>query len=147
MYDSNPAGQLSDSKETIAGSHSKDRKPFFAIVFVMLCVLTALSFWVANSYLMQRPLTGWTLMMSISVAKAMLVILFFMHLWWEKHWKYVITVPALIIGVVLVLLLIPDVGNRFATYSKTRQSAAPAPSLSLTSPSPETDIFIMPNVP
>ncbi len=109
----------------------KDRKPFFAIVFVMLLALTAMSFWVANSHLMENPATGWAAMMAISTAKAMLVILFFMHLWWEKSWKYVITVPVTIIGVVLVLLLIPDIGNRFATYSKTRQMAAPEPASGL----------------
>ncbi len=122
MHDSN---HTSDSN---ASAHAeKDRKPFFAIVFVMLLVLTAMSFWVANSHLMENPTTGWIAMMAISSAKAMLVILFFMHLWWEKSWKYVLTVPVTIIGVILVLLLIPDVGNRFATYSKTRRSAAPEP--------------------
>lgn len=111
-----------------ASAHAaKDRKPFFAMVFVMLLVLTAMSFWVANSYLMENRTTGWAAMMAISTAKALLVILFFMHLWWEKSWKYVLTVPVTIIGVVLVLLLIPDVGNRFATYSKTRRAAAPEP--------------------
>lgn len=116
--------------------HSKDRKSLFMIIFVMLCVLTGLSFGVANSPLMDHPLTGWTVMMAISTAKAMLVILFFMHLWWEKSWKYVLTVPAMIIGVVLVLLLIPDVGNRFATYSRTRRLAAPEPMFSSPSPAP-----------
>lgn len=121
----NHSDQTSD---TDASTHAaKDRKPFFAMVFVMLLALTAMSFWVANSHLMENPTTGWTAMMAISAAKAMLVILFFMHLWWEKSWKYILTVPVTIIGVVLVLLLIPDVGNRFATYSKTRQAAAPEP--------------------
>ena len=147
MHDSNPAGPVSDSNGTLAAGHLKDRKPFFAIVFVMLCVLTALSFWVANSYLMQRPLTGWTVMMSISVAKAMLVILFFMHLWWEKSWKFVLTVPAIIIGVILVLLLVPDVGNRFATYSKTRRTAAPEPYFSSALPSAEGKSLNSPEIP
>ena len=116
------------TSDTDASVHAtKDRKPFFAIVFVMLLALTAMSFWVANSHLMENPTTGWAAMMAISTAKAMLVILFFMHLWWEKSWKYILTVPVTIIGVVLVLLLIPDIGNRFATYSKTRQTAAPEP--------------------
>ena len=116
--------------DTDAAAHAaKDRRPFFAIVFVMLLALTALSFWVANSHLMENRTTGWTAMMAISTAKAMLVILFFMHLWWEKNWKYALTVPVTIIGVVLLLLLIPEVGNRFATYSKTRRSAAPEPAV------------------
>ena len=120
--------QRDDKSDSPAIAHAaKDRKPFFTGVFVMLLLLTGMSFWVATSPLMDNPVTGWTAMMAISTAKAMLVILFFMHLWWEKSWKYVLTVPATIIGLVLVLLLIPDVGNRFATYSKTRRTSAPEP--------------------
>ena len=104
-----------------------NRKPFFLAVFVMLCVLTGVSFWIANSHLMQTPTTGWAAMVAVSVAKALLVILFFMHLWWEGKWKYVLTLPAMILGVVLVLLLVPDIGNRTHTWSKSRRIAAPAP--------------------
>ena len=64
-------------------------------------------------------------MLTVSVAKALLVILFFMHLWWERSWKYVLTVPALIMGVLLVLLLVPDIGFRTDTYSNERRSHAP----------------------
>ena len=52
-------------------------------------------------------------------------ILFFMHLWWERAWKYVLTLPAMVLGTVLVLLLIPDVGMRTRTYSQDRHRNAP----------------------
>ena len=106
---------------------NKHRMPFFAAVFGLLCVLTAMSFWVANSYLMEQPSLGWVVMLSIAVAKTLLVVLFFMHLWWERAWKYVLTIPAIILAAVLVLLLVPDVGYRFANYSQTRKSNAPEP--------------------
>ena len=147
MQDANQTGQASPPASVVADGHVKDRRTLFAIIFAMLCVLTALSFWVSHSYLMLTPLTGWTIMMAISIAKAMLVILFFMHLWWEKAWKYVLTVPAVIIGVVLVLLLIPDVGNRFEAYSKTRRSDAPEPYFGSTSPVTETSILRVPKIP
>lgn len=102
----------------------------FLFVFLMLCVLTGLSFWVANSYLMENKVVGWAAMMLVSVAKALLVILFFMHLWWERAWKYVLTIPALFMGVLLVLLLVPDVGYRYLTYSKERRENAPKPVVS-----------------
>ncbi len=101
----------------------------FLFVFLMLCVLTGLSFWVANSYLMENKVVGWAAMMLVSVAKALLVILFFMHLWWERAWKYVLTIPALFMGVLLVLLLVPDVGYRYMTYSKERRENAPQPAV------------------
>ena len=33
-------------------------------------------------------------MMAVSCTKAMLVIMFFMHLLWEANWKWVLTIPA-----------------------------------------------------
>ena len=105
--------------------HHKSHRTVFVIVFVMLCILTALSFWIANSHLMENQLTGWLAMMTVSVAKAFLVITFFMHLWWEKRWKYVLTIPAILMGALLVILLIPDVADRVSTYTQTRSDHAP----------------------
>ncbi len=51
-------------------------------------------------------------MMAVSCSKAMLVILFFMHVKYEANWKYVLTIPASIMSVFLVLALVPDVGLR-----------------------------------
>ena len=103
----------------------KSHRTVFIVVFVMLCALTALSFWIANSHLMDNPLTGWLAMMTVSVAKAFLVVTFFMHLWWEKRWKYVLTIPAILMSALLVILLVPDVADRISTYSKTRSQHAP----------------------
>ena len=118
--------QSQTNHDSPAGDHHESHKGVFITVFVMLCVLTAFSFWIANSHLMENKYVGWGSMMAVSAAKAMLVILFFMHLWWEKRWKYVLTVPALIMGVLLVMLLVPDVGFRTQTYSNERRANAPA---------------------
>ena len=115
-------------------SEAHGNQGVFITVFVMLCVLTAFSFWIANSHLMENRYVGWGSMMAVSAAKAMLVILFFMHLWWEKNWKYVLTVPALIMGVLLVMLLVPDVGFRTQTYSNERRANAPAAEVNLADP-------------
>ena len=115
-----------NSHESSHGENGRNHNGIFIAVFVMLCVLTGLSFWIANSHLMENKYVGWGSMMAVSAAKAMLVILFFMHLWWEKRWKYVLTVPALIMGVLLVMLLVPDVGFRTQTYSNERRANAPA---------------------
>ena len=106
-------------------SHATPQIGVFVVVFGMLCALTALSFWIANSPLMDNRVVGWGAMMTISITKALLVILFFMHLWWERSWKYVLTIPALIMAVLLVVLLVPDVGFRTDTYSNERRSNAP----------------------
>ncbi|WP_254506622.1 cytochrome C oxidase subunit IV family protein [Anatilimnocola floriformis] len=94
----------------------------YIAVFVSLCVLTLLSFLVGNSQSLRvnAPQVMWAAMMAVSCAKAMLVMLFFMHLKWEANWKYVLTVPASMMSLFLVLMLVPDVGRRTRTYSDER---------------------------
>jgi cytochrome c oxidase subunit 4 len=101
----------------------------YMAVFVSLCILTLLSFLVGNSQTLRvkAPQVMWAAMMAVSCAKAMLVMLFFMHLKWEANWKYVLTVPASMMSLFLVMMLVPDVGRRTRTYSDDRwlHSATP----------------------
>lgn len=93
-----------------------------------LAVLTAISFAAGSSpSIMNTPQIGWTIMIAVSCAKAMLVMLFFMHLIWEANWKYVLTVPASIMSLFLMLMLVPDIGLRTRKYSEERllRSAVP----------------------
>jgi cytochrome c oxidase subunit 4 len=99
----------------------------YLLVFLALCVLTGISFGVANSPLMESKFTGWAIMMAVSCAKAMLVIAFFMHLIWEANWKYVLTIPVSIMSIFLMIALVPDIGFRTRHYSSERlRYAAPA---------------------
>jgi hypothetical protein len=59
-------------------------------------------------------------MMAVSCTKAMLVILFFMHLKWEANWKWVVTVPASMMSILLMLALVPDIGRRMYHASHER---------------------------
>ncbi len=99
----------------------------YVAVFFSLCVLTAISFGIANSPLMKTESIGWTGMMAVSCAKALLVILFFMHLRWEANWKYVLTIPASIMSIFLLLMLVPDIGRRTRNYSEDRWLHAAEP--------------------
>lgn len=92
----------------------------YGVVFLCLCALTACSFMTTQSWWHFEKAPTWIFMMGVSCVKAMLVILFFMHLKWEANWKYVLTIPAAMMSVFLVLMLIPDVGNRGNMYSEER---------------------------
>ena len=65
-------------------------------------------------------------MMAVSCTKALLVILFFMHVKYEANWKYVLTIPASIMSMLLILALVPDVGLRmrslFARAARARRN-------------------------
>ncbi|MDH3718031.1 MAG: cytochrome C oxidase subunit IV family protein [Planctomycetota bacterium] len=92
----------------------------YLAVFVALCILTGASFFTYSSYWPFSDHVAWAFMMAISCTKAMLVILFFMHLKYEANWKYVLTVPATFMSLFLVLMLVPDVGLRMRRASEER---------------------------
>ena len=103
------------------------------IVFAALCVLTLGSFLTYFPFWRHHvPFqASRALMMAISCTKAMLVIMFFMHLLWEANWKWVLTIPASFMSIFLMLMLVPDVGwrqnNGYAHYSEERLLFAPDP--------------------
>ncbi|HQU43254.1 MAG TPA: cytochrome C oxidase subunit IV family protein [Pirellulales bacterium] len=86
----------------------------YIYVFLALCVLTTMSFFTYSRYWPwhDTPAVGRMFMTAVSCTKAMLVILFFMHVKYEANWKYVLTIPASIMSVFLCLALVPDIGAR-----------------------------------
>lgn len=118
-----------------AGHHGGTR--LYVMVAVALVILTSFSYatnlpiW--NSVIGENLAVKRTWMMAVSCMKAMLVILFFMHLKWEANWKWVLTIPASVMSALLVIALVPDVALRFVdtwhagpsqqrlTYSAERQ--------------------------
>lgn len=103
----------------------------YILVFIALCVLTSASFFTYSSawdaIFSSDPHIKWAFMMAVSCTKALLVILFFMHILWEANWKYVLTIPAGLMSIFLMLMLVPDIGWRTSHYSEERwlHSAVP----------------------
>jgi cytochrome c oxidase subunit 4 len=105
----------------------------YLVVFVALCVLTGFSFLTYFDFWREHVSVeaSRALMMAVSCTKAMLVIMFFMHLIWEANWKWVLTIPATFMSIFLMLMLVPDIGwrqnNGYAKYSYDRLLYAPDP--------------------
>lgn len=98
---------------------------YFAVA-VMLCMLTTASFLTYFPFwhdTFSKP-TSWTFMLAVAVTKASLVMMFFMHLKWEAAWKYVLTIPSIIMAMFLMLALVPDVGMRISRESEERAARA-----------------------
>jgi cytochrome c oxidase subunit 4 len=95
----------------------------YILVFVALCLLTTASFFTYSEFWRTHfsPQAGWAFMMAVSCTKALLVVLFFMHLLYEANWKYVLTVPSLFMSIFLACMLIPDVGLRMNRASEERR--------------------------
>src|ERR1700736_880825 len=103
-------------------SHAHGGIPQYMYVFLALCVLALMSFWTYADFPVRwpfhdQPAVGRAFMMAVSCTKAMLVILFFMHVKYEANWKYVLMIPAAMMSVFLTLMLVPDVGLRMHWYS------------------------------
>ena len=95
----------------------------YIYVFIALCILTSMSFFTYSRWwpFHDQPKVGWAFMMAVSCTKALLVILFFMHVKYEANWKYVLTIPAAMMSLFLMLMLVPDVGMRLRHASQERQ--------------------------
>jgi cytochrome c oxidase subunit 4 len=100
----------------------------YLYVFGALTVLTGASFFTYSDFWHQRfgdtPAVGWTFMMAVSCCKALLVMLFFMHLKYEASWKYVLTIPATVMAIFLILALVPDIKWRFSEIAGGRAPSA-----------------------
>ena len=88
----------------------------YIVVFLALCLLTTASFFTYSEFWREHfsAQAGWAFMMAVSCTKALLVILFFMHLLYEANWKYVLTIPTIFMSIFLVLMLVPDVGYQWS---------------------------------
>lgn len=97
------------------GAHDHGGMAKYVYVFFALCFLTTLSFLTYSEY-WPKSLGSHEVkrmfMMAVSCTKAMLVILFFMHVKYEANWKYVLTIPASMMSIFLILAMVPDIGAR-----------------------------------
>jgi len=93
-------------------SHDTHHVNYLAIFFV-LCGCTALSV-IFDVLHMSKPVTI-VLVLAVACAKALCVMMFFMHLKFEGNWKFVLLTPTTILAIGLPLALYPDVGASYYT--------------------------------
>lgn len=95
-------------------SHSKT----YAFIFGLLCFFTALS-WIADkmkehgTWIFEHKLVVIVVVLAIAAAKAGCVMLYFMHLKFERNWKYVLLAPTIILAIGVPLALMPDIGVHY----------------------------------
>jgi len=79
----------------------------YLVIFIALCICTALSF-VANAIFGIGDWRGVFIIMLVSVVKATLVAMFFMHLKYDWMKLYFLVFPVVILTVMMVIVLLPD---------------------------------------
>lgn len=103
----------------MSDEHAQHSAPY-GIVFAALCVFTGLS-WIADE--MKQGGIGIfadegiiiALVLAIASAKALCVMGYFMHLKFERNWKYLLLAPTAILAIGLPLALMPDMGVHYYT--------------------------------
>ncbi len=93
-------------------AHDAHQANYF-LVFAALCVFTLLSI---LADVVNLPY-GFKIVAVLAVAtcKALCVMAWFMHLKFERAWKYVLLAPTVILALGLPLALMPDVGVHYYT--------------------------------
>jgi len=98
----------------------------YALVFGALCLLTLGSI-VSDVVDIDSKALLVVIVMAIAVAKSTCVALFFMHLKFERNWKYVLLAPTTVLAIGLPVALLPDVGiHYYRTDVPQMRVAAPA---------------------
>lgn len=92
--------------------HHESHGATYLTVFFALCIFTAIS--VAADYvqLKNKVLLG-AIVLAVAVAKALCVMMYFMHLKFERAWKYLLLAPTVIIALALPVALRPDIGETY----------------------------------
>ena len=87
--------------------HSQHEHPKYAVIFGALCVFTLISILADVVHL------PWGVkvvaVLSVATCKALCVMAWFMHLKFERGWKYVLLAPTTVLALGLPLALVPDI--------------------------------------
>lgn len=109
------------------GSHDEHHPHVnYWYIFYALCVLTGLSV-LADLARENSTVAGifgpdWikvivcAVVLSIATAKALFVMLYFMHLKFEGKWKFVLLAPTIVLAMAIPAALMPDIGSHYYDY-------------------------------
>jgi cytochrome c oxidase subunit 4 len=93
--------------------HHESHSRIYFLVFCALCVFTLISVgadWIRKD--IPAVLLG-AIVLAVATAKALCVLMYFMHLKFERAWKYLLLVPTTIIALALPISLRPDIGASY----------------------------------
>ena len=97
-------------KKTGHHSHGK----IYFVVFCVLCGFTLLSILADLVHIPSKiALAG--IVLAVATCKALCVMLYFMHLKFERAWKYLLLAPTFILAFTIPFALAPDVGMHYYT--------------------------------
>ena len=94
--------------------HGGHGHPNYFLVFAALCGFTGLSI-LADVVTLPSYGVKVVAVLAVATSKALCVMSWFMHLKYERAWKYVLLAPTTILALGLPLALMPDIGEHYYT--------------------------------
>ena len=95
-----------------AEEHHESHGNLYFRVFCALLIFTAISVAADVVNLPSKILLA-AIVLAVAVAKALCVMMYFMHLKFERAWKYLLLVPTSIIALAIPFSLRPDIGASY----------------------------------
>lgn len=92
--------------------HDESHGKAYFMVFLALCGFTAISV-IADMVHLPNKIMLAGIVLAVAVAKALCVMMWFMHLKFERAWKYLLLAPTIILALALPLSLRPDIGESY----------------------------------
>lgn len=93
------------------GEFHSHGKLYFSI-FLALCVFTGISI-AADLFHIPNKALLIGIVFAVAVCKALCVMLIFMHLKFERAWKYLLLAPTFILAATIPFALTPDIGTHY----------------------------------
>jgi cytochrome c oxidase subunit 4 len=114
--------------------HHESHLGTYFTVFMVLCVCTVISVIADVVHFAPRNVVV-VVVMAVAVTKALCVMMYFMHLKFERAWKYLLLAPTMIIAAAIPLSLASDVAMHYYTpenpqvaeYERQQAAAAAHP--------------------
>src|ERR1700677_1238685 len=100
--------------------HHESHGAAYFRVFIALCVFTIISVLADLVHSVDHRIVI-VVVLAVATAKALCVMAFFMHLKFERAWKYLLLAPTIIIALALPLSLRPDIGETYYTQDTQQQ--------------------------
>jgi len=99
----------------MSDEHAQHHVNYF-VIFLILCGFTALSVACDIVDIKSKALLIGAVL-GVATAKALFVMMYFMHLKFEGNWKFLLLGPTIILGCSLPLALFPDIGAHYYTVA------------------------------
>lgn len=94
--------------------HHESHAGAYLAVFLALCGFTAVSVVADLIHIPNRAVLV-AIVLAVATAKALCVMMYFMHLKFERAWKYMLLAPTFILAAGMMIALVPDIGEHYYT--------------------------------